>query len=126
TDTDHVLTTFGRLWACGLPVDARFPWRGERRTKVSLPTYPFQQQRYWIEPGKPTPVSSENKIPDPRHVDLLKEGLSGPVWNEKPLDAPTAPAPQGKAPSTWLFFLDSAGVGEALVQRLRARGDKVV
>jgi acyl transferase domain-containing protein len=34
-------------------VDWRAFYDGERRRRISLPTYPFQRQRYWIEPRKP-------------------------------------------------------------------------
>ena len=45
------LETLGRLWQAGVHVD----WKGfhgaERRHRVPLPTYPFERQRYWIEPA---------------------------------------------------------------------------
>lgn len=118
SDTAHVLTTFGRLWACGVPVDLRFPSRDERRARVSLPTYPFQRRRHWIEPGQPDPHAGVST--EPRRVDLLSEGFYAPVWKTRPTEAASV------RPSTWLVFLDSAGVGDLLVQRLRARGDTVV
>jgi acyl transferase domain-containing protein len=123
TDTEHVLTTFGRLWACGVAVDRTFPVRGERRSRVSLPTYPFQHKRYWIDAGKPAQqTAAENGPPKPRRVELLRDGFYVPVWKERGL-SPTSDKP---AAGPWLVFLDSAGVGDALVQRLRARGDTVV
>jgi amino acid adenylation domain-containing protein len=44
------LGTLGKLWLAGAQVD----WAGlhadERRRRLALPTYPFERQRYWIEP----------------------------------------------------------------------------
>jgi len=41
-----VLTALARLWLIDVPVDwVRFS-AGERRRKVSLPTYPFERKRY--------------------------------------------------------------------------------
>jgi amino acid adenylation domain-containing protein len=41
----------GRLWTCGVDVDlATVTGTGGRR--VSLPGYPFQRRRYWIEPRR--------------------------------------------------------------------------
>jgi acyl transferase domain-containing protein/thioesterase domain-containing protein/acyl carrier protein len=50
TDTNHALTAFGELWIHGVDVDLDQFTGGERR-RVRLPTYPFQRERYWIEPG---------------------------------------------------------------------------
>ncbi|MHC5210620.1 MAG: type I polyketide synthase [Planctomycetota bacterium] len=120
-DTIQCLTTFGRLWACGVPLDLGVLWQGERRRRVSLPTYPFQRQRYWIDPGRPAEVVDETPAPS-SHVDLLEDGLYRPVW--KPVPAATA-ADTGRR-HTWLLFLDAAGVGERLAKRLRKRGDTVL
>ena len=50
SDWRQLLTSLGELYAQGVPVD----WAGFYRDypqhrKVTLPTYPFQRQRYWIE-----------------------------------------------------------------------------
>ena len=45
-------TVLGRLWALGVPLAAEALWPGETRRRLPLPTYAFQGQRYWIEPGK--------------------------------------------------------------------------
>src|SRR5690606_23428580 len=40
----------GRLWLAGAPID----WAGYRQdrpvAKAGLPTYPFQRERYWVDP----------------------------------------------------------------------------
>lgn len=59
-DRAHLLKALGSLWAAG----ARVPWeavhRGQERRRVTLPTYPFARQRYWIEPAR---SSSTANIP---------------------------------------------------------------
>jgi thioester reductase-like protein len=51
-DSAFLLGAAGRLWLSGVEID----WEGmkgeERRRKLALPTYPFQRQRYWVEPQK--------------------------------------------------------------------------
>ncbi|MFY2558178.1 SDR family NAD(P)-dependent oxidoreductase [Corallococcus terminator] len=73
SDLTSVLRTLSQLWLAGLTVD----WlkvRGEQRPhRVPLPTYPFERQRYWMEPA-------ERAAPDvPRaqspRVDELWRGL---------------------------------------------------
>src|SRR5262249_29366031 len=51
TDVEVLLAAQGRLWLAGLPVDwqARYRREEQRRRRVSLPTYPFERQRYWID-----------------------------------------------------------------------------
>ncbi len=43
------LDTLGRLWAAGVAPDWRAVHIGTPRRRVSLPTYPFQRKRYFID-----------------------------------------------------------------------------
>ena len=64
-----MLEALGRLWVAGVSVDWKLLHGDERRLKVALPTYPFERERYWLEPGEsraqavvrsaPLPPSSE-------------------------------------------------------------------
>jgi acyl transferase domain-containing protein len=56
SDVRFLLHTLGRLWLAGVEVNWPGFYRHERRYRVPLPTYPFERQRYWIEP--PSPSSS--------------------------------------------------------------------
>ena len=49
SETAALLEACGRLWASGVEIDWPAYYRGERRRRVSLPTYPFERQRYFIE-----------------------------------------------------------------------------
>ncbi len=55
-DAEQVLETLALLWVRGVAPDWRAFHDGERRSRVALPTYPFERERYWIEPA---PVSVE-------------------------------------------------------------------
>jgi hypothetical protein len=121
SDAAHLQRALGRLWACGVTLDPAALWRSGRRRRVSLPTYPFQRHRHWIEPGQPV-EGGAGSASDPSPVGLLEDGFYRPAWKPRPCE----PAPDAARPRTWLLFLDSAGVGESLAARLRARGDKVV
>ncbi|MEU2228928.1 SDR family NAD(P)-dependent oxidoreductase, partial [Streptomyces sp. NPDC018347] len=46
-DQDDFLTSLGRLHVHGVPVDWRFP---DDTEPVSLPTYAFQREPYWLRP----------------------------------------------------------------------------
>ena len=54
-DEAHLLKTLGQLWLAGVEVDWYRLHAGDKRRRVPLPTYPFERQRYWIEP-----VAAEN------------------------------------------------------------------
>ncbi len=51
-DENALATAFANLWSAGIPValPSGSHQRGARR--VSLPTYPFQRKRHWLEPPK--------------------------------------------------------------------------
>jgi len=52
-EQQFLLATLGELWLSGATVDWPGYYSNEHRRRNPLPTYPFQRQRYWIEPRKP-------------------------------------------------------------------------
>ena len=46
------MRALGQLWAAGKKID----WKGfhayEQRRRLPLPTYPFERERFWIEPDR--------------------------------------------------------------------------
>jgi phthiocerol/phenolphthiocerol synthesis type-I polyketide synthase E len=61
---DHLGMLLGQLWLRGTAIQWPVFYSQERRRRVPLPTYPFERQRYWIEPQKPVansqPIVSAN------------------------------------------------------------------
>ncbi len=53
SDQAFALEALGRLWLAGVRVDWTGLWQGEKRGRLELPTYPFERQRFWIDPGAP-------------------------------------------------------------------------
>lgn len=47
-DRAFILSTLGNLWLAGIEPDWAGVHRDERRSRVLLPTYPFERQRYWL------------------------------------------------------------------------------
>jgi acyl transferase domain-containing protein/thioesterase domain-containing protein len=121
SDVAFFTAVLGRLWGAGVAVDLAQLWKGEKRRRVSLPTYAFQRQRYWIEPGAPATASVESKG-SPEKLASFDDWFHRPVWNERPLETSSAPP----AKETWLVFVDDAGIGERVVAWLAARGHDVV
>jgi acyl transferase domain-containing protein len=44
--------SLGALWVSGATIEWAALHEGRRRRRVVLPTYPFERERYWIEPGR--------------------------------------------------------------------------
>lgn len=77
SDTSFILNTLGRLWLVGVPIEWPNFYAEERRYRISLPTYPFDLQRCWIEPQQPlraNPNLASSKIrSDAEEDDKTKE-----------------------------------------------------
>jgi amino acid adenylation domain-containing protein len=60
-----LLSAVGSLWAAGLQPKWEALHSEERRRRVSLPTYPFERKRFWLEvPAAQTPAPSPvNSVP---------------------------------------------------------------
>ena len=122
SDVTCVLHALGRLWLTGVPVD----WSGfshhEMRHRISLPTYPFERQRYWIEPREVSKKQSGNtllvKKPD------VDDWFYAPSWKRSPLS--TLKQRSVHECNEWLLFLDECGIGTQLAKRLKQLGHKVV
>ena len=68
------LHTLGRLWLAGLSIDWSGMYRHVRPRRLSLPTYPFERRRYWIEPDKIDAESGPRKAAHPDWQAIVKEG----------------------------------------------------
>ncbi len=123
-DAAFLLTTLGKLWLAGATID----WDGfhadEERHRIPLPTYPFERQRYWVEPSKRTVAISEpsKALPVSGKKADIADWFYIPSWRRAPLPAAEPLPPSG----TWLLFADECGLGPALAQRLRDSGQEIV
>ncbi|HEV7508317.1 MAG TPA: SDR family NAD(P)-dependent oxidoreductase [Thermoanaerobaculia bacterium] len=125
-DLDVTLGALGNLWLAGVAVDWTGFHRHHRRHRLTLPTYPFERQRYWVERG-------DSPFPAAAPATEVAEGIArrpnldwlyAPEWTRSPLAAP-APGAAG-ARHRWLLLLDESGCGEELARSLTAAGHEVV
>ncbi len=116
TGNAAMLTSLGRLWELGVPVDWDAFHAGERRHRVSLPTYPFERQSYWV--GRPNRPGAE----PPREVRDPAEWFSRPLWKEAPADDAAAMSPTRLGGATVLVLDDGTGVGQRVAEVLRDAG----
>ncbi len=144
SESESILDALGQLWLCGLEVDWMGFYAREKRRRVQLPTYPFERQRFWIEPDRTERDSDQADFdlqPARQDADPVQSALSRlkstgqaqrkteiadwfylPSWKRKALTASPADRPGFES---WLLFLDGCGIGQDLTGKLRAKGRKV-
>ncbi|MCC6807936.1 MAG: KR domain-containing protein, partial [Deltaproteobacteria bacterium] len=109
-DQVGLLSAVAQAWCAGVQPD----WdalHGEKRRRVNLPTYAFEQRRYWVD-AEQTVVRS----------DSVDDVCQAPVWRL----APPPQAPGERQSGAWLIFCDELGVGSDVARRLMALGDKTI
>jgi acyl transferase domain-containing protein/thioesterase domain-containing protein/NAD(P)-dependent dehydrogenase (short-subunit alcohol dehydrogenase family)/acyl carrier protein len=116
----HFMTAIGRCWATGLPIVLDRLWTGETPRRISLPTYPFQHQRYFLDriaaPAAGNEAEALSKI-----ADMTNWGWR-PVWKQS---SPDTRLGADDKPASWLVFLSDTPFDTALLSRLRAAGHQV-
>ncbi|NJL09445.1 MAG: type I polyketide synthase [Calothrix sp. SM1_7_51] len=60
SDVAFLLNTLGQLWLSGVEIDWSGFYTREERQRLSLPTYPFERQAYWIEAPESSPSELSN------------------------------------------------------------------
>ena len=76
SEDGFALWTLGRLWLAGQAINWAGVQRGERPSRVALPGYPFERQRYWIERHEEEKASAPKKL-------VLKDWTTAPIDGEK-------------------------------------------
>jgi acyl transferase domain-containing protein/glutamate-1-semialdehyde aminotransferase len=77
TEWTAILQALGQLWLAGIPIDWHKFYHQETRSRLPLPTYPFERQRFWIDP-----------LPHPdRQVQPLTQSV--PATSELPIMSAT-------------------------------------
>ncbi|MCC6812277.1 MAG: amino acid adenylation domain-containing protein, partial [Deltaproteobacteria bacterium] len=106
-----LLGALGKVWCAGVEPD----WdalHGEKRRRVNLPTYAFEQRRYWVD-AVPAQLPRSDSIDDMCHV---------PFWRVAPPPQASVKRPSG----TWVIFCDELGVGSEVARRLVALGEEII
>ncbi|MCE9621065.1 MAG: SDR family NAD(P)-dependent oxidoreductase [Actinomycetia bacterium] len=116
-DSTMLLTALGRLWAYGTEYPTAHAYGAGTRHRLSLPTYAFQEQRYFIE------ARSDDRSDSSEAAGLERapadQWFWEPVWRAHSVAEPTGDA------MTYLVFADVVGIADNVVARLRAAGHRV-
>ncbi|MBS1800433.1 MAG: SDR family NAD(P)-dependent oxidoreductase [Acidobacteria bacterium] len=115
-DTETILAALGRLWTGGAAVDWKGFHQAERRRRVSLPTYPFERQSYWV-----------GALPDAQTqtVELrdTSKWMFKALWSRtKPLNTDAASLKGRRI----LIFDETTAPGTDIAETLRGAGADVI
>lgn len=113
--SDPFADLVAQLWAAGVPLNWQGLHAGETCRRASLPTYPFERQRYYVQPGRSIERSTPTLSNDPL------EWLYTPSWTRSILP----PSPNHDA-GPWLIFADKHELSDELIACLGQREVTVV
>jgi len=120
SDEEFIAGALAQLWVAGKKID----WKGyhahEQRRRLPLPTYPFEREHFWIEPG--TNVAAIEASSTESAKDAGEIGFFSPSWKRADLIS------NGRAQDAgpWLVFEDAQGLGARIAKLARRRGERCV
>ncbi|MCB0191358.1 MAG: SDR family NAD(P)-dependent oxidoreductase, partial [Anaerolineae bacterium] len=114
---DRELDRLAQLWVAGVEIEWGLLYEEEKPHRMSLPTYPFARERYWLSarrqfgaaPYQESSAATDNR-PDPVGVSTYQV-----IWQ---LAEPAAPGIGEPATSTILLFYHEAEFGQTAEQLL--------
>ena len=117
SDLASMLGALGQLWVHGVEPD----WDGfnqhEERRRIPLPTYPFERQRCWVEPGSLSHMQEAGAARAPIAADReVDDWFWRPIWTPTDVTARSSASAGGM----WLVFADEAGLSDRLVEVLKS------
>ncbi len=111
-DVTLLLNTLGKLWLAGISVNWSGFYENKKASRIPLPTYPFERQRYWIEASNKSINNHQltlDKKPD------IADWFSVPSW-KRSFKQLTSLIKNKK--HYFVIFVDEIGLGDALSDRL--------
>ncbi|HEX2926936.1 MAG TPA: beta-ketoacyl synthase N-terminal-like domain-containing protein [Ruminiclostridium sp.] len=137
-DSETLVECIGKVWLYGGKVNWNKFYDGEKRKRIPLPTYPFERQRYWIEPGtryeKPQeaehPVTDSNKIDEKLLAECRQANISISLDIDENVNNTEIHAPKKKQIEDMLLFkeklekLCSEFTGKITVSPLLLKGSE--
>jgi acyl transferase domain-containing protein len=115
-DGQFLSNALGRLWASGIPVDWQKFHEADRRRRILLPTYPYEKQRYFVEPSAGKAVSEKRSARNAK----IDDWFHAPTWKQSP--PPRREYGSASRPRL-LLFADSFGVAGQIREKVGERAE---
>ena len=130
-DLAIMLASLGRMWMEGLIPDWSRFYANERRQRISLPTYPFERRRYWIdakshEMESPAALATRTATDRFARRSDIADWFYAPVWRQSVLPGLGGANGSERPKWRWLVFVDETGLGIELSRRLEASNHEVI
>jgi acyl transferase domain-containing protein len=122
TDLEALLAAAGRLWFSNVRINWYKFYEPERRARVPLPTYPFERQRYWIDPRHRRKAVRSAERKKPNQADWIYV----PLWKQSPPVVGGNAGNRTEQEHCTLFFADELGVAESLAAATTSQGSSAV
>jgi acyl transferase domain-containing protein len=126
SDLEQMLAAAAALWTCGVTPEWKALRGPVQPRRVSLPTYAFERERHWVEPGiaqvaqagqaqsaPAAPGSPVHRLPD------LADWFTVPRWVPVPLST------AAQEPADWLVLGNPSGLTADVLARAAQAGGKV-
>jgi malonyl CoA-acyl carrier protein transacylase len=104
----QLLTSLSALYTAGATIDWSGFYREYLGKKVTLPNYPFQRERYWIESTVTPYQPAEIGLPENQEWCYELE------WQQQERREELAPKESPKSLENWLIFADKQGIAQEL------------
>jgi acyl transferase domain-containing protein/SAM-dependent methyltransferase/acyl carrier protein len=114
-DYEYFMRTIAKLWTTGINIQWESFYREQKPRRVPLPTYPFENKRYWIDEK-----TSEDDIPSGNE----KRGISYLTWKKSFSRIPSFENVEGN--SNWLIFREPCINIDNLTEVMKEKGIKFV
>jgi acyl transferase domain-containing protein len=124
SELSGLLETLGQLWAAGVVVDWDAFYSGRRRRRVTLPTYPFERQRYWIDAPARADAEDASLRASRRKPDAA-DWFYVPSWKRSTVRRETLEQVAATKGRSSLIFADETGLGSLVARRLEDGGAEV-
>ncbi len=119
-----LLETLGRLWVAGIAVDWETFYFGQRRRRVTLPTYPFERKRHWID-APAQDGSQDASLRASRRKPDAADWFYVPSWKRSTVRREAVEQTEKTKERCSLIFADDAGLGSLVARRLEKEGASV-
>jgi len=125
SDAEYLAIALGYLWSAGVNIAWSDYYRNEQRRRISLPGYPFERKRFWVEPAKRALDVAHQREKSTKKADV-GEWFYMPSWKR------TAPPEflqqdgSDEQRTCWALFIDEQGLGAEIAEQLKQDGHEVI
>ncbi|MGX5556801.1 SDR family NAD(P)-dependent oxidoreductase [Bacillus cereus] len=126
SDHYYFLHKLAGLWAYGVGVNWTAYYNGEKRIRIALPTYPFEQRHFPANFAHPMQIFRATRMGLNGEVATTMEVAKKQVRYHIPSWKRSLQGSADMTPATWWFFEDELGLGDSMITALRAEGHRIV